>query len=400
MLYDLTSVWSYSRTCSLAENGYSRDGKTGLPQIEFGLLCDTDGRPVAVEAFPGNASDPSTVAVQVGKLRDRFGLKRAVFVGDRGMTAQARVREDLEPNGYDWIFALRAAGVRALADQGALQPTLFDERDMAEIECRELFPGDRLVVCRNPLLAEERTRKRKDLIAAAAQDLIEIRRAVRRDKRPLRSADAIRRRAERALKKRKMRKHFDLKIGTGSFSWKRKKQNIADEEALDGFYVVRTNVQEKRMSAAAVETCKRLGRVERAFRTMKAPDLQVRPIRHRREPRVRAHLLICMLAYYVEMHMREALAPMLFDDEHGPVRDSPVAKAERSPQARRKASAKRTSSGEDVHDFRGLLEQLGTLTMNRIEPSGPGKPGFDVPASPTPIQDRALRLLNAKRSAS
>ena len=397
VLYDLTSVWSYSRTCSLVKNGYSRDGKTGLPQIEFGLLCDADGRPVAVEAFPGNASDPSAVAAQVGKLRDRFGLKRAVFVGDRGMAAQARVREDLEPNGYDWIFALRASGVGALAENGALQPTLFDERDMAEIKCRELFPGERLVVCRNPLLAEERTRKRKDLIAAAAQDLIEIRRAVRRDKRPLRNTDAIRRRAERALDKRKMRKHFDLKIGTGSFSWKRKKQNIADEAALDGFYVVRTNVKEERMSAAAVvETYKRLGRVERAFRMMKASDLQVRPIRHRLEPRVRAHLLICMLACYVEKHMREALAPMLFDDEHGPVRDSPVAKAERSPQARRKAASKRTSSGEDVHDFRGLLEQLGTLTMNRIEPSGPGKPGFDVPASPTPIQDRALRLLNAK----
>ena len=207
----------------------------------------------------------------------------------------------------------------------------------------------------------------------------------------------IRRRAEHALKKRKMRKHFDLKIGTGSFFWKRKKQNIADEAALDGFYVVRTNVPKERMSAAAVvETYKRLGRVERAFRTMKASDLQIRPIRHRLEPRVRAHLLICMLAYYVEKHMREALAPMLFDDERGPVRDSPVAKAERSPQAKRKAATKRTSSGQDVHDFRGLLEQLGTLTMNRIEPSEPGKPGFDVPASPTPIQDRALRLLNAK----
>ena len=397
VLYDLTSVWSYSRTCPLAEHGHSRDGKTGLPQIEFGLLCDADGRPVAVEAFPGNASDPSTVAAQVGKLRDRFGLKRAVFVGDRGMVTQARVREDLEPNGYDWIFALRAAGVGALADEGSLQPTLFDERDMAEIECRELFPGERLVVCRNPLLAEERTRKRKDLIAATAADLMEIRRAVRRDKRPLRSADAIRRRAERALKKRKMRKHFDLKIGTGSFSWRRRKQNIADEAALDGFCAIRTNVPEERMSAAAVvETYKRLGRVERAFRTMKASDLQVRPIRHRLEPRVRAHLLICMLAYYVEKHMREALAPMLFDDERGPVRDSPVAKAERSPQAKRKAATKRTNSGQDVHDFRGLLAQLGTLTMNRIEPSEPGKPGFDVPASPTPIQDQALRLLNAK----
>ena len=313
------------------------------------------------------------------------------------MTAQARVREDLEPNGCDWIFALRAAGVGTLAENGALQPTLFDEQDMAEIECRELFGDDRLVVCRNPLPAEERTLKRKDLIAATAADLMKIRRAVRREKRLLRSADTIQRRAERALDKHRMRKHFDLRIGPGSFSWRRKKQNIADEAALDGFYVVRTNVPEKRMpAAAAVETCKRLGRVERAFRTMKAPDLQVRPIRHRLEPRIRAHLLICMLAYYVEKNMRDALAPMLFDDERGPVRDSPVAKAERSPQAKRKTTTKRTSSGKDVHDFRGLLAQLGTLTMNRIEPSEPGKPGFDVPASPTPIQDQALRLLNAK----
>ena len=399
VLYDLTSVWSYSRTCPLAEHGHSRDGKTGLPQIEFGLLCDADGRPVAVEAFPGNASDPSTVAAQVGKLRDRFGLKRAVFVGDRGMVTQARVREDLEPNGYDWIFALRAAGVGALAENGALQPTLFDEQDMAEIECRELFPDDRLVVCRNPLLAEERTRKRKDLIAAATQDLIEIRRAVRRDKRPLRNADAIRRRAERALKKRKMRKHFDLKIGTGSFSWKRKKQNIADEAALDGFYVRadqragRADVRRRRRA----ETYKRLGRVERAFRAIKASDLQIRPdppppraADPRPPPDLHARAL-CRHAHAQSARpdaVRRRARP-------GPQLARRQGRALAAGQAEGGHESARTPD-EDVHDFRGLLAQLGTLTMNRIEPSGPGKPGLDVPASPTPIQDQALRLLNAK----
>ena len=397
VLYDLTSTWTYSRECRLARRGCSRDGRRGLPQIEFGLLCDGEGRPVAVEAFPGNAADPSTVASQIRKLRDRFGLERVVFVGDRGMAAQARIREDLEPNGLDWIFALRAPAIRSLAKDGALQPSLFDERDMAEIECPERFPGERLVVCRNPLLAEERARKRRELVAATAAELMAVRQAVRRGKRPLRGEDRIRRRADRALDKRKMRKHFELRIGEGSFSWRRRKESIAAEAALDGFYVIRTNVPKERMGAAeAVLAYKSLGRVERAFRTMKASDLEVRPIHHRLERRIRAHLLICMLAYHVEMHMRKALAPLLFDDEDGPVRESPVAKAERSPKAKRKAAAKRARSGEAVHDFRGLLRHLGTLTMNRIEPSGQGKRGFDLPSSPTPIQERALQLLNAR----
>ena len=397
VLYDLTSTWTYSRKCRLARRGYSRDGRRGLPRIEFGLLCDGDGRPVAVEAFPGNAADPSAAASQVGKLRDRFGLERAVFVGDRGMAAQARIREDLEPNGLDWIFALRAPAIRALAEDGALQPSLFDERDMAEIECPERFPGERLVVCRNPLLAEERSRKRRELVAATAAELAAVRQAVRRGKRPFRGADRIRRRADRALDKRRMRKHFEIRVGEASFPWRRRKESIAAEAALDGFHVIRTSVPKERMGAAeAVLAYKSLGRAGRAFRTMKASDLEVRPIHHRLERRVRARLLICMLACRVEMHMRKALAPLLFDDEDGPVRESPVAKAERSPRARRKAAAKRTRSGEAVHDFRGLLRHLGTLTMNRIEPFGQGGQGFDLPASPTPIQDRALRLLNAK----
>ena len=397
VLYDLTSTWTYSKECDLARHGRSRDGKRGLPQIEFGLLCDGEGRPVAVEAFPGNAADPSTVASQVDKLRNRFGLEHVVFVGDRGMVTQARVREDLAPNGLDWIFALRAPAIRALAEDGALQPSLFDERDMAEIECPERFPGERLVVCRNPLLAEERARKRRELIAAAAAELAAIRRAVRRESRPLRGAEKIQRRADRALDKRRMRKHFEIRIGEDSFSWRRRKASIAAEAALDGFYVIRTSVPKERMTdAEAVLAYKSLGRVERAFRTMKASDLQVRPIHHHLESRVRAHLLICMLAYHVEMHMRKALAPLLFDDEDGPVRESPVAKAERSPRARRKAATKRARTGEAVHDFRGLLRHLGTLTMNRIEPSGPDKRGFDLPSSPTPIQDRALLLLNAR----
>ncbi len=394
---DPASTWTYSRKCRLARRGCSRDGRRGLPQIEFGLLCDGEGRPVAVEAFPGNAADPSAAASQIRKLRDRFGLERVVFVGDRGMTAQARIREDLEPNGLDWIFALRAPAIRSLAEDGALQPSLFDERDMAEIECPERFPGERLVVCRNPLLAGERARKRRELVAAAAAELAAVRQAVRRGKRPPGGADRIRRRADRALDKRKMRKHFELEIGEASFSWRRRKESIAAEAALDGFHVIRTNVPKERMPAAeAVLAYKSLGKAGRAFRTMKASDLEVRPIRHRLERRVRTHLLICMLAYRVEMHMRKALAPLLFDDEDGPVRESPVAKAERSPGARRKAATKRTRSGQAVHDFRGLLRHLGTPAMNRIEPSGPDKRAFDLPSSPTPIQERALRLLNAR----
>ena len=397
VLYDLTSTWSYSRNCPLARHGYSRDRKRGLPQIEFGLLCDGEGRPVAVEAFPGNASDPSTVSSQVGKLRDRFGLKRVVFVGDRGMITKARIRKDLEPNGFDWVFALRAPAIRSLAESGALQPSLFDQQDMAEIECEEKYPGERLVVCRNPLLAEERTRKRRELIAAAAAELEAVRRAVRRDFRPLRCPEKIRMRADKILGKYKMRKHFELKIGEGSFSWKRRKKAIAAEAALDGFYVIRTSVPEKDMSAAqAVLAYKSLGKVERAFRTMKASDLEVRPIRHWLDRRVRAHLLICMLAYHVEMHMRKALAPMLFHDEDGSTRESPVAKAERSAGARRKAATKRTQSGLEVHDFRGLLKHLGDLTMNRVKPKGSKEREFDIPSSPTPTQAEALRLLNAK----
>ena len=397
IIYDLTSIWRYSRTCPQATQGYFRDSKRGPPQIECGLMCDAEGRPVAVEAFPVNAADPITVAARISKFRDRFGLKRAVFVGDRGMAAQARIREDLEPNGFDWIFALRASAVRALVDSGALQPRLFEERGMAEIECPELFPGERLVVCRNTLLAEERARKRRESIAAAAAELMGVVRAVRRETRPLRSADKIRRRAERILDKRKMRRHFELRIGAGSFFWRRRKSSIAAEAALDGFYVIRTNVPKKRLSAAeAVLTYKSLGRVKRTFRAMKASDLETRPIHHRHERRVRARLLICMLAYHAEIHMRNALAPLLFVDEDCPVLDSAVAKAERSPQARRKATTKPVRSGRAAHDFRGLLGQLGTLTMNRIEPSVPKVSGFDLHSSPTPLQDKALRLLNAK----
>ena len=400
VLYDLTSTWTYSQTCPLARYGYSRDRKRGLPQIEFGLLCNGEGRPVAVEAFPGNASDPSTVSSQIRKLRDRFGLKRVVFVGDRGMITQARIREDLEPNGLDWVFALRAPAIRSLARSGALQPSLFDEQNMAEIECEEKFPGERLVVCRNPLLADERTRKRRELIAATATGLETVRKAVRRGFRPLRCAEKIRMRAEKILGKHKMRKHFELKISEGKFSWKRKKKAIAAEAALDGLYVIRTSVPEDEMTAGeAVLAYKSLSKVERAFRTMKAADIEVRPIRHRLEHRVRAHLLICMLAYCVEMHMRKALAPLLFDDEDGPVRESPVAKAERSAGARKKAATKRTRSGLDVHDFKGLIEHLGDLTMNRVTPKGSKEREFDIPTSPTPTQAQALRLLNAKIAA-
>ena len=312
----MTSAWSYSRCCPLVRHGYSRDGKKGVPQIEFGLLCDRAGWPVAIEAFKGNTADPSTVAAQIGKLRRRFKLSRVVLVGDRGMLTDARIREDVKPAGLDWISALRAPGVRALVANGALQPSLFDERDMAEITCEELYPGERLVVCRNPLLAKERARKREDLAAETALEAVAE--ATKRSKNRLKGEKNISERVGRAVYK--MKKHFILEIAADTFSWRRNDDSIAAEAALDGFYVVRTSLPEEQLDAGeTVAAYKNLSVVERAFRTFKLIDLNVRPIHHRLESRVRAHLLLCMLAYYVERHMRQQLAPMLMKtDRCGP----------------------------------------------------------------------------------
>ena len=389
----MTSAWSYSRCCPLVRHGYSRDGKKGVPQIEFGLLCDRAGWPVAIEAFKGNTADPSTVAAQIGKLRQRF--KWVVLVGDRGMLTDARIREDVKPAGLDWISALRAPGVRALVANGALQPSLFDERDMAEITCEELYPGERLVVCRNPLLAKERARKREDLLRAAETALEAAAEATKRSKNRLKGEKNISERVGRAVAKYKMKKHFVLEIAADTFSWRRNDDSIAAEAALDGFYVVRTSLPEEQLDAGETVTAyKNLSVVERAFRTFKLIDLNVRPIHHRLESRVRAHLLLCMLAYYVERHMRQQLAPMLFDDEDGPVRTSIV--APKSNSAQRKASSRRTPDGHTVHSFRSLLDDLSTIARNRVRPRIAGAREFEMTTIPTPLQEKALGLLNVR----
>ena len=394
VLYDLTSSYFEGRRCPLARHGYSRDGKRGKLQIVFGLLCDSQGCPVAVEVFEGNTADPSTVRRQVEKLRQRFSLSRVVMVGDRGMLTSARIREDLEPAGLDWISALRSSDIQDLVQREVLQPSLFDERDLAEIRCEEKFPGERLVVCRNPLLAQERSRKREELLQATEAALEKVCLATLRDKHPLRGEGAIAERVAKVIGKYKMAKHSCRRITHDSFSYSRNHTRIDREKALDGFYVIRTNVPAHTLSPEqAVGVYKSLSQVERAFRSYKTVDLKVRPIYHHRASRVRAHVFLCMLAYYVEFHMRQQLTPLLFDDElrltHRP---SPVAPATPSPNAHRKASTRRTDNDLPVHSFRSLLHDLATIAKNRILPSS-GAPAFDVITRPTPLQLHALSLL-------
>jgi hypothetical protein len=315
VLYDLTSSYLEGRQCELGQFGYSRDGRRDKPQIVFGLLCAADGCPVAVEVFDGNIGDPTTLATQVGKLRQRFHLTRVVLVGDRGMITAARIEADLKPAGLDWITALRAPDIQALAaDGGPLQLSLFDTTDMAEITSPD-YPNERLVVCCNPALAAERARKREDLLLATETDLVRIQAAVTRANKPLQGRDKIGLRVGGVLGRRKMAKHFQLTIEDAAFSFARDTASIAREAALDGFYVLRTNVAKTELdSAATVLAYKSLAHVERAFRTIKTTVLEVRPIHHRLAGRVRGHVFLCMLAYYVTWHMRQALAPMLFDD--------------------------------------------------------------------------------------
>lgn len=390
-LYDVSSTYFEGRSCPLAKLGYSRDGKSDRPQIVFGLVCDERGCPIAVEVFEGNTADPKTVRAQVLKLRERFGLERVVMVGDRGMLTSARITEDLGSEGLDWISALRAPQIRRLVQEGALQPSLFDERDLVEItrfqtdEASE-FAGERLVACRNPLLREERRRKRDEMLDAAEKKLERIRAAVARPQRPLRGKDKIALRAGEALARTKMAKHFNLKIGDDFFEFARNQDSIEREAALDGIYVIRTSLPKKQLSAErVVSSYKQLASVERAFRSLKTIDLKVRPIFHYTPDRVRAHVFLCMLAYYVEWHMREALAPILFDEDDALAaareRDSIVAPAKPSPSAARKAKTKRTPDGSPVHSFRTLLSDLATIAKNTII------------TSPTPNQRRALSLL-------
>jgi transposase len=339
VLYDVSSSYMEGRCCPLAKRGYSRDGKKGTLQIVYGLLCAPDGCPVAIEVFDGNTGDPTTLAPQIDKLKQRFGLSHVVLVGDRGMITEARITEDIRSTGLDWITALRGPAIKDLLNSGALQLTLFDQRDMASITSPD-FPGERLVVCRNPDLAAERARKREELLAATEKELARIKIAVERKRNALRGTAEIALAVGAVLNTYKMKKHFDLTITDDAFSFARRTAEIAAETATDGLYVVRTSLPEATLGDAdTVRSYKSLSRVERAFRCIKTVDLNVRPIYHWLEDRVRAHVLLCMLAYYLEWHMRQCLAPMLFDDadkeEAETLRSSVVVQAQRSKAASR-----------------------------------------------------------------
>jgi transposase len=398
VLYDLTSTYFEGRHCPLAALGHSRDGKKGKLQITVGLLCEPEGRPVAVEVFAGNTGDPSTVGSQIEKLRKRFGLERVVLVGDRGMITEARIREEIAPvTGLDWISALRSPQIKALVEQGSLQLSLFDQRDLGEIHDPR-YPGERLIACRNPFLAQERSRKRQELLAATERELDKIVAATARAKRTLKGAAKIGQRLGKVINKYKVGKHFEVEITDTSMTYRRKHEQIEAEAALDGIYVIRTSVPETVLSAEdTVRSYKSLSRVERAFRTFKTVDLKVRPIFHHLEDRVRSHVFVCMLAYYVEWHMRDDLAPMLFDDHHPDVgealRTSVVARAKRSPQATRKALTKRTDEGFPVHSFRTLLADLATVARSTCRTQVAGAPTFVKITTPTPGQHRAFELL-------
>jgi transposase len=401
VLYDLTSTWYEGHTCPLAKRGHPRDKKKGKLQIEFGLLCDMQGRPVAVEVFEGNTGDPATVGSQIQKIRRRFGLERVVIVGDRGMLTDARIRDELKGvEGLEWISALRGPAIKKLVENRDITMSLFDDRDLAEITSPD-YPGERLMVCRNPLLAEDRRRTRKELLKATEKLLEPIAKATRRKRNPLRGKKDIALRAGKVINKYKVGKHFKLTVTYAHFNYERKEEQIKAEAALDGFYVVRTSVPAELISPEnVVSTYKRLSVVERAFRCLKTVDLKVRPIFHRLEKRVRAHIFLCVLAYYVEWEMRRLLAPMLFDDEDHESgeqrRRSVVAPAQRSVKAERKASSKHTDDGIPVHSFRTMLQDLGTIACNQIQPRIPGSPTFQKITVPTATQRKALDLLGVK----
>lgn len=391
-LYDLSSSYFEGRTCPLAELGYSRDGRRGTLQITYGLLCAPAGRPVAIEAFPGSTHDDATLPAQVEKLKERFGLAEVVVVSDRGMATKANLELLRETEGASWVTALKAPQVKKLVREGDLQLTLFDEQSLAEISSGA-YPGERLVVCRNPLVAFERARKREDLLTATERGLSEIAERVKAG--TLRGAAEIGLAVGPALKRYRVKKHFEVTISDASFSYSRKSEQIAAEAALDGIYVLRTSVSEAKLDAPdVVRSYKQLKWAERAFRTLKGP-LEVRPIHHRLEQRVRAHLLLCMLAYYLEWHLREAWAELTFRDECPPAQSDPVAKAKRSGAATDKAHRKRTSNGESPHSFESLLAELGLRTCNTIRLRFSGAT-FDRLSEPTPLQDRAMQLIEQR----
>ena len=395
VLYDVSSAAFEGRTCPLGAIGYARDGVKGRRQIVYGLLCTTAGVPVAIEVFDGNTADPKTLAAQICKLTTRFGLSRIALVGDRGMLTSARITEELTPAGLDWLSALRADQIKALVAAEALQLSLFDEHNLVAITHPD-YPGERLIGCRNPALAEERTRKRGELLAATETELDKIAAATRRERQPLRGKDKIGLRVGKVINKFKMAKHFTITITEDSFTFTRNPATIAAEAALDGIYVLRTSLPADTLpDDDVVLRYKGLEDVERFFRTLNS-ELDVRPIRHHLADRVRAHMFLRMLSYYISWHMKQALAPILFYDNDKPAavakRTDPVAAAQRSDAALAKAARKRTDDDTPVHSFTSLLADLATICTNHIQPTG-DMPAFTMITTPTPLQRQAFDLL-------
>jgi transposase len=396
VLYDVSSSYFEGRTCPLLALGYSRDGRRGMPQIVYGLLCDREGRPVAIEVFEGGVHDDKTLPAQIDKLRARFGVERLVLVVDRGMTTRANLETLAADPGLGWITALKAPQVKKLVKEGTLQLSLFDQTNIAEIESAD-YPGERLVVCRNPLVAAERARKRDDLLAATEAVLAPIKQRV--DAGTLAGAAQIALAVGQVINKRKVKKHFELVIEDGHFEFRRKQAQIEAEGALDGFYVLRTNLNEEMLNSAdVVRSYKQLAHAERAFRTLKSPELEIRPIRHRRADRVRAHAFLCLLAYYLEWHLRAAWTELLFSDEQPPLHVDPVAKAERSADAKRKASTQKTASGDVCHSFTSLLAELALIVRNTNQITGTNAT-FTKVTNANPTQARALELVASTPTA-
>jgi hypothetical protein len=389
VLYDVSSSYFEGHACPLARLGYSRDGKRGTPQVIYGLLCDKPGRPIAVEVFSGELHDDATLPAQITKLKERFHLKSVVVVCDRGMVTKANMQTLKDTEGVGWITALKAPQIKKLARTGELQLSLFDEQNLAEITAEE-YPGERLIVCRNPLVAAERTRKRSELLAATERELAQI--AERVERGTLKGADQVGLAVGPAVKRYRMRKHFELQITDASFTFHRKTEQIQTEAALDGIYILRTSLTEGELQTGdVVRSYKNLEQAERAFKTFKGPELEIRPIHHHLAHRVRAHVLLCMLAYYLTWHLKQAWAPLIFKDENPPITADPVAKATRSTDAQRKAQTKRTTTGAPCHSYKSLLAELATLTRNTIRlPDTPAS--FDKLSQPTDLQTHALDL--------
>jgi len=396
VLYDVSSAAFEGRTCPLGKIGHARDGVKGRLQIVSGLLCSPAGIPIAIEVFEGSTADPKTLAAQITKLKTRFGLARVCLVGDRGMLTNARIRDEIRPAQLEWISALCAPQINALVDDGARQLSLVDTQDLVEIDSPD-FPGERLVCCHNPVLAAERARKRGELLAATEKELAPIAAATRRERRPLRGRDSIALRVGKVINHYKMAKHFTLEITDESFTFTRNTEDIAAEAALDGIYVLRTSLPTDSLPTDdVVARYKNLADVERFFRTLNS-ELDVRPIRHRLADRVRAHMFLRMLSYYISWHMKQVLAPILFQDNDKPAaaakRANPVAPAQRSDEALNKAARKRTDDDTPVHSFTTLLADLATICANQIQPAD-DTPPFTITTTPTPLQRRAFELLN------